>query len=111
MTEMSNLIERIEKRSGTEFECISVFQRSLSNVMSLVLRGETIPDSDPDSNLFWEYVQTSNFLLNPYVNIVMSTLPFLRFLPGKYSDEFRKGKNAYFKIAQKYFYDMKVCAL
>jgi hypothetical protein len=37
MTEMSNLIERIEKRSGTEFECISVFQRSLSNVMSLVV--------------------------------------------------------------------------
>ena len=38
----------------------------------------------------------------------MSTFPFLRFLPGKYGDEFRKGKKANAKIAQKYFYDMKV---
>jgi hypothetical protein len=83
----------------------------LFNVTFFVqLRGETIPESDPDSNMFWDNVQSSNFLLNPYVNIVMSTLPFLRFLPGNYGDELRKGKNAYVKIAQKYFYGMKVCA-
>ncbi|XP_060551921.1 cytochrome P450 1A2-like isoform X1 [Ruditapes philippinarum] len=107
MTEMSNLIERIEKRSGKEFECVSMLQRSLSNVMSLVLRGELIPDSDPDSNMFWDHVHANDFFLTSYVNFVMSTFPFLRFLPGKYGDEFRKGKKANAKIAQKYFYDMK----
>jgi hypothetical protein len=78
---------------------------------SLQLRGELIPDSDPDGNVFWDHVHANDFFLNSYVNFVMSTFPFLRFLPGKYGDEFRKGKKANAKIAQKYFYDMKVGAL
>ncbi|XP_053380168.1 cytochrome P450 1A1-like [Mercenaria mercenaria] len=107
MIEMANLIERIEKYSGGVFECVSMLQRSLSNVLSLVLRGETIPDNDPDSNMFWEHVHANDFFLNSYVNFVMTAFPFLRFLPGKYGDEFRNGKKANAKIAKRYFYDMK----
>ena len=38
LTEISNLIAKIEGISGNEFECVSMLQRSLCNVMSLVVR-------------------------------------------------------------------------
>ncbi|XP_053390092.1 vitamin D(3) 25-hydroxylase-like, partial [Mercenaria mercenaria] len=107
MVEMAKLVKRLEDKSGREFEFVSLLQRSLSNVMSLDLCGKTIPDNDPDSNLFWDHVRGNDFFLGSYVNFVLTTFPFLRYLPGKYGDTFRKAKKANGKIAKRYFYDMK----
>lgn len=107
MTEMANLVQKIERKKNSEMECVGMLQRSLSNVMSLVLSGEMIPDDDPDVDMFWEHVEGNDFFLNSYNNFVMTTFSFLRFLPGKYGNRYRSTKRANRKIAKRYFYDLK----
>ncbi|XP_045202100.2 cytochrome P450 1A1-like [Mercenaria mercenaria] len=107
MKEIESLIQRVNDTPGKEFECVALFQRSLSNVISLLLTGDTVPNSDQDYQLFWEYINSSDIFLNPRTNFTMITFPFLRFLPGWYRDKFQEAKRALEKIVQKYFYDYK----
>ncbi|XP_053403748.1 cytochrome P450 1A1-like isoform X2 [Mercenaria mercenaria] len=78
-----------------------------SSVVFGYLTGDTVPNSDQDFQLFWEYINSSDIFLNPRTNFTMITFPFLRFLPGWYRDKFQEAKRALEKIVQKYFYDCK----
>ncbi|XP_045201804.2 cytochrome P450 2C31-like [Mercenaria mercenaria] len=107
MKEMNLLVNRIENMPNMTFQCMDLFKRSLSNIVSLVLSGELINDNDPDIDIFWRHVRGNDFFLSSATNSIMTSFPFLRFLPGKYGDEYRNCKQANEKIRQKYFYKLK----
>ncbi|XP_053380243.1 cytochrome P450 2A12-like [Mercenaria mercenaria] len=107
MTEMDLLVNRIEQMPDMTFQCLDLFKRSLSNIISLVLSGELINDDDPDIDIFWQHVRGDDFFLSSATNSIMTSFPFLRFLPGKYGNEYRYCKQADEKIQQKYFYKLK----
>ncbi|XP_053381284.1 uncharacterized protein LOC123555172 isoform X1 [Mercenaria mercenaria] len=107
LVEMDLLVKRIEEMPNMTFQCMDVFGRSLSNVISLVLCGELIPDDDPNKDDFWQHTRGGDFFLRSAVNSIMTSFPFLRFLPGKFGEEYRQHKNVDQKIREKYFYDMK----
>ncbi|XP_053381286.1 uncharacterized protein LOC123555172 isoform X2 [Mercenaria mercenaria] len=73
----------------------------------LELCGELIPDDDPNKDDFWQHTRGGDFFLRSAVNSIMTSFPFLRFLPGKFGEEYRQHKNVDQKIREKYFYDMK----
>ncbi|XP_053386225.1 cytochrome P450 2C31-like [Mercenaria mercenaria] len=107
MTEMELLVNRIENMHGKEMQCFDLFRRSLSNIMSLVFSDSVIDDNDPDLDMFWQHVDAADFFLTPEVNIIMNTFPFMRFIPGKFKEEYKKCKASYDKIVQRYFFDIK----
>lgn len=76
--------------------------------ISLQLIGELLTTDDSESDLFWEHVRVNDYFLNTLTNMVLINFPFLRFFPGKYGYEFRRGKAVNAKIAKRYFHDVKV---
>ncbi|XP_053380935.1 steroid 17-alpha-hydroxylase/17,20 lyase-like isoform X1 [Mercenaria mercenaria] len=107
MSEMDLLANRIEEMPDMTFQCMDVFSRSFSNVISLLFSGELIHDDEPDRDIFLQHTEGSIFFLNSAVNSVMTSLPFLRFLPGKFREMYMKTETANDRIKQKYFHDMK----
>ncbi|XP_053407682.1 cytochrome P450 1A1-like [Mercenaria mercenaria] len=105
LIEMTNLIKRIEDKPV--FDCSYMVKRSLANIVSLVLKGELVSDSDPDLSVFWGHGTGGEFFLNPYNNTLLTTFPILRFMPGQLRDNFRKQCHVYDRIAQRYFHDVK----
>ena len=81
-TEIERLVERIKNFDGEGFDICPVLERSLGNLMSILVCGE--PMSDSANQIVWDYVNSSNESLNPTVEFFLYSLPFLRFLPGKY---------------------------
>ncbi|XP_045168097.2 cytochrome P450 2D28-like [Mercenaria mercenaria] len=107
MSEMVNLLQRIENKPGQKFECVRIFLQSLTNIISLMLIGETVLDDETEITMFLEKMKVEDFFVNPYVNFIMSSFPFLRYLPGKYRNEYRKGKSIFAKLIERFFYDKK----
>ncbi|XP_060568095.1 cytochrome P450 1A5-like [Ruditapes philippinarum] len=105
MTELSNLHTRIEDENY--FECVSLIFQSISNVLSLMLIGEPVLDDEKEKNMFLDEIHVEDFFLNSYVNFIMSVLPFVRYIPGRYKQEFLKAKAVNAKIVKKYFHDVK----
>jgi cellulose biosynthesis protein BcsQ len=57
--------------------------------------------------MFWDHADGADFFLNANVNVVMLALPVLRFLPGKYSRQYRSARKAFEKL-EKYFQNIMV---
>ena len=81
-SEIENLIQKIRNLEGKDFDPSPVFERSLGNLVSILVCGETMSDSD--AKIIWDFVNASNESLNPTVEFFLFNLPFLRFIPGKY---------------------------
>lgn len=107
LVEMKHLVKRIETSPDMKFDCVDVFDRSVSNIMAILLNGKPFSDDDPERNLFWKAFRGANFFMSSHVNSVMTHFPFLRFLPGEYGRHFRQAENNYAKLAQRFFYDLK----
>ena len=91
-TEIENLIKKIKGFEGEDFDPMSVFERSLGNLVSILVCGE--PMSDDDVGIVWSFINVDNEALNPTVEFFLFNLPFLRFIPGKY-------KRIYHSLLQK----------
>ncbi|XP_060579487.1 cytochrome P450 1A1-like [Ruditapes philippinarum] len=105
LTEMNYLVRRIEDQPV--FDCSYMVKRSLANIVSLVLKGELVSDTDPDLDVFWGHGTGGEFFLNPYNNTMLTTFPLLRFLPGQFRTNFQKQCHVYERIAKRYFHDVK----
>ncbi|KAL4220601.1 Talin-2 [Mactra antiquata] len=108
LDELANVREKIDSYKGKEFDVDFMIKRSLTNIMSLVLIGEDIPDGDPMENLLWQRVEAIGFFVTPHTESLLSLFPFLRFIPGlKFEEAFRFGKNVEKKMAEKFFYSTR----
>ncbi|KAL4228285.1 Cytochrome P450 1A1 [Mactra antiquata] len=108
--ELSNFVATLTGFDGKPFDVTQTLGRSLSNVMSLALSGEllsTDDTGDTTADLFWQHVRANDFFLNAANDMILTTFPFLRFMPGKLGNEYRLGKAANAKISKLYFYDIK----
>ena len=81
-TELTSLIDKIKQFEGKDFDPGPVFERSLGNLVSILVCGE--PMTENDVKVVWDYVKTSVDSLTPTVESILFTFPFLRFLPGKF---------------------------
>ncbi|XP_060554487.1 cytochrome P450 2C31-like [Ruditapes philippinarum] len=100
--ELCRLNKQIESFGDNDFDMVAIIQRSLTNVVSQVLIGESLSDNDTDVNMFWDYIEGVNFFVNASVNNILSFMPILRFAPAfkrKY-DFMSRGKN---KIIERFF--------
>lgn len=77
------------------------------NICSILLIGEALPDSDPDGNAPWEFIDLLFELIEPSVDGALRTFPFLRHLPGYYGNLYRQTIAARDKVAKRFFEDQK----
>ncbi|XP_053382485.1 cytochrome P450 2D14-like [Mercenaria mercenaria] len=104
MTEIESFVTEMARKDGKVFDIQEDIKHTLSNTVSILLRGEPLQDSDLD--MFWEHAEGADFFLNANVNVVMVALPVLRFLPGKYGQQYRRARKAFGKLVE-YFEDIK----
>ncbi|XP_060566953.1 cytochrome P450 1A1-like [Ruditapes philippinarum] len=104
MVEIDKFIKEIEQKDGSLFNCQEIIDSTLSNTLSILLSGNS--KTDFDRNMFWDHADGADFFLNANVNVVMLALPVLRFLPGKYSHQFRSARKAFEKL-KKYFQNIQ----
>ncbi|KAL4232797.1 hypothetical protein ACF0H5_007483 [Mactra antiquata] len=108
LSELDNLVTKINSMETKAFIFEEVLKRSLTNVIAVILVGESLPDGHKDEDLFWQYVAIQNFFIAHYVESILSTLPLLRFMPfTKFGKMYREGKQLQKRIAERYFYSIK----
>ena len=101
-TEITRLIERIKSFDSDDFDPSPIFERSLGNLVSILVCGE--PMSDGDVRLVWDFIRSLNEYLNPTVEFFLFNLPFLRFLPGKYKRIYQTVLKRQEAILDRYLY-------
>ena len=101
-SELETLIQRINNFEGDDFDPSPVFERSLGNLVSILVCGETM--SDGDAIVVWDFIRISNESLNPTVEFFLFNFPFLRFIPGKYRRIYRTLLKTNEAIFERYLY-------
>lgn len=87
--ELGNVVRRIDTFGDGEFEFIDQIKMSFSNLLSILFIGEALEETDPDSNLFWEFNKALTFMFSAKADTVYSTFPFVRWIPGIYRDQYQ----------------------
>ncbi|XP_045160235.2 cytochrome P450 2A6-like [Mercenaria mercenaria] len=100
--ELDRLSRKIASFGDHDFDAVALLKRSLTNVVSLVLSGETIEDDDEEVNIFWDFIEGVNYFVSPSVNNILTFLPFLRFAPG-FRGKFNHMCNGKEKLAERFF--------
>ena len=59
----------------------------------------------------WDFVDSSNKMLDPSVETVLKNFPVLRLLPGKFSRFYKDALKCRDAIIQRFYEDFKVSAL
>ncbi|XP_052764099.1 cytochrome P450 2C31-like [Mya arenaria] len=108
-SELGNLTQKIERirLSGEEADMMALIQRSVSNVVSIALSGEAIPEGDKDEDMFWKIIDTNSYFLANARNALLTALPVLRFLPGPYSRMWQRLNDGKAKIIKNYYVSQK----
>ena len=78
------------------------------HICQFQLIGEHLAESDPDRDAPWEFIDLLFELIEPSVDGVLKTFPFLKNLPGYYGDVYRQTVVARDKVAKRFFEDQKV---
>ncbi|XP_053380026.1 cytochrome P450 1A1-like [Mercenaria mercenaria] len=97
---------RIQETGNAEFDLVPVLKRSLSNLLSVLLSGDSMMDCD-DVDMFWEFNEGFDFMVTPKANAVYTVAPFMRFLPGAYRDKYHRMLTAREKIMEEYFFRIR----
>ncbi|XP_053400542.1 cytochrome P450 2D4-like [Mercenaria mercenaria] len=109
MTEIKRgLMKRIEDYNGKYFEIAYELKRSLANTLSCLFKGEPFNDNDPNASIFDEFCDCVDYFGNASVNNVLTTLPFLRYMPGPYGKQFAKALKTRETIIDIFFKEQKV---
>ncbi|WAR15977.1 CP2DE-like protein [Mya arenaria] len=108
-SELGNLNEKMEKirMRGDEADMMALLQRSLSNVVSIALSGEVIPEGDEDEDMFWNFVDSNIYFMDNARSAVLMFLPLLRFLPGTYKRNWQRLNDSKAKLIKHYFVAQK----
>ena len=61
-----------------------------------------------DSDLMWNFVDTSNELLNPSIETVLKNFPILRKFPGKYSRLYMAARESRDAVLRRFLDEYKV---
>ncbi|XP_045183803.2 cytochrome P450 2D3-like [Mercenaria mercenaria] len=105
--ELRNLVKKIEKLENKEFEFINTIKMSLSNLLSILLIGESLDEDDDDINLFWEFDKLVIFMYTAKPNAVYSKFPFIRYLPGLYKEQYQKMVKTRRRLIDRYYTKVK----
>ena len=84
MGEIDNLIVHLKSYKDNDFDPAPVFERSLGNLVSILVAGE--PMSGYDETIIWDFVKVSTESLNPAVEFLLFNFPILRYIPCRYRD-------------------------
>ncbi|XP_052764100.1 vitamin D 25-hydroxylase-like [Mya arenaria] len=108
-SELGNFTKKIERLRvrGEEADMMALIQRSLSNVVSVALSGEVIPEGNEDEDMFWKIIDTNSYFLANARDAILSALPILRFLPGPYSSMWQRLNDGKAKVIRNYFVSQK----
>ncbi|XP_052764117.1 cytochrome P450 2D26-like [Mya arenaria] len=108
-SELGNFAKKIERLRvrGEEADMMALIQRSLSNVVSVALSGEVIPEGNEDEDMFWKIIDTNSYFLANARDAILSALPILRFLPGPYSRMWQRLNDGKAKVIKNYFVSQK----
>ncbi|XP_060556387.1 cytochrome P450 2J4-like [Ruditapes philippinarum] len=77
------------------------------NVCAILLIGERLSETVPDTDAPWEFIDLLFELIEPSVDGALRTFPFLRHLPGYYGDVYRRTVESRDKVAKRFFEDQK----
>ena len=80
--EIVDFIEKIRQTKGNDFDPAPLIERSGGNLVSILVVGE--PMSDSDAKVAWDFAFILNEVLSPVVETSLYNFPFLRFVPGKF---------------------------
>ncbi|XP_060567041.1 cytochrome P450 2C42-like [Ruditapes philippinarum] len=105
--ELQNLMKKIEDMDNEEFDFMDTIKPSLSNLLSILLIGESLEESDADIGLFWEFDKSLVFMYSPKADAVYSTFPFVRYLPGIYKEQYNKIVVTRRRIIERYYTKVK----
>lgn len=105
--EVLRFMETIEAFNGEEFEFIPVVEQSLSNLLSILMCGET-RTVNGDGRLFFDFVDEINYTGTPKFNGVMTVFPFLRYFPGPYGRTCRRIVELRRKLIDKFLVQQKL---
>ena len=99
--EIDNLIEQLRSFEGKNFDPASVFERSLGNLVSILVTGE--PMSGNDERIIWDFVKVSTESLNPTVEFLLYNFPILRYIPCRYRDIYLNLEKKSDALIERYF--------
>ncbi|XP_045184918.2 cytochrome P450 2F3-like [Mercenaria mercenaria] len=106
-SELQKLVKKIDKIGNKEFDFISTIKMSLSNLLSILLIGESLDEDDDDINLFWEFDKSLIFMYSAKADAVYSTFPFVRYIPGIYKEQYDKITRTRRRIIDRYYTRVK----
>ena len=117
MTEIIKACSLVLSYSHGFITVIATAEQSSSNIFAIFrskmllqfqLIGDTLPETDPDYNILWEFIDLLYTLLEPSYDGPLRAFPLLRFLPGKWGRVFRATIKARDRVAKRYFDSQKV---
>ena len=72
------------------------------------LIGDTISEEDEEGDILWDFIDALFYMIEPSIDGPLKRFPFLKNLPGKYGNAYRRTIAARDKVAKRYFDDIKV---
>ena len=102
---MKQFVHEITETKQKDFDINLTFRKSLGNLTSSFLTGK--PPADQDWTLIFEFIDGVNFLASAGNAFVYEFMPFIRFVPGKFRDNFIGAKTARDKLLERFYYGVK----
>ncbi|XP_060598049.1 cytochrome P450 2C31-like [Ruditapes philippinarum] len=104
--ELERLKDHLNHLDGKEIEINPLIRHSLANVISILMSGEGL--TNEESKRIWEFNDNVLYLLETSVNLILSTFPFMRFLPGRLGTVFSEMMSSRDWVIDKYFEQCKL---
>ena len=98
-------IEDIENTHKDDFNIYQIIRKSLGKVTASLLTGK--PTEDVDNKIVCKFVDDFSLFADPSRSLLYEILPFIRLLPGKYSNNFQTAKDARDCLLQRFYFQSK----
>ena len=100
--ELDRLVMEFNKQIGKDFDICLSLKTSFANWMSTLATGQKAKEND--SKIIWDFNESAVALGDPGTNLVLTTMPILRFLPGYLGRVYRDCVNDRDRVLRRFFY-------
>ena len=100
--ELDRLVMEFNKQTGKDFDMCLSLKKSFANWMSTLATGQKAKEYD--SKIIWDFNESAVALGAPGTNLLLTTMPIFRFMPGYLGRVYRDCVNDRNRVLRRFFY-------
>ena len=103
--EFKRLIDDLGATNAQDLDLYPVLRKSVANSTATLMTGKT--PEDYDHKIIWQFIDPGNIMIDSGIAFIFDLIPWVRLLPGKFGNLYRKALKARDTFLDRYYFGAK----